>query len=141
MMFFVFLIWNLLHDLYAGERSTGERIFGALCAYIFIGLLFALIFAHLEYRDPGSFNVSNELLAERVAGESAQLQVFTYFSFVTMTTLGYGDISPVAEHARTLAWLEALIGQLFLAVMVAGFVAQHISERIRKRRDDLPPDG
>ena len=141
MMFFVFLIWNLLHDLYAGERSTGERIFGALCAYIFIGLLFALIFAHLEYRDPGSFYVSNELLAERVAGESAQLQVFTYFSFVTMTTLGYGDITPVAEHARTLAWLEALLGQLFLAVMVAGFVAQHISERIRKRRDDQPPDG
>ena len=104
------MIWSLLHDLNAGERSTSERIFGALCAYIFIGLLFALIFAHLEFRDPGSFSVSNDLLAEKAAGESARLQVFTYFSFVTMTTLGYGDISPVSEHARTLAWFEALIG-------------------------------
>ena len=140
-LFFVFLIWNLLHDLNAGERSTGERIFGALCAYIFIGLLFALIFAHMEFRHPGSFSVSNELLAERVAGESAQLQIFTYFSFVTMTTLGYGDITPIAEHARTLAWFEALLGQLYLAVMVAGFVAVHISESMRKNRGDPPPDG
>ena len=133
-VFFVFLIWNLLHDLNEGDRSTNERIFGALCAYVFIGLLFALIFAHLEYRDPGSFYISNDLLAERVANESSQLNVFTYFSFVTMTTLGYGDVTPIAEHARTLAWLEALIGQLYLAVMVAGFVAAHISENMRKNR-------
>jgi len=127
-VFFVFLIWNLLHDLNTGNRSTSERIFGAMCAYVFIGLLFALVFSHLEYRDPGSFYISNDLLAENVAKESSQLNVFTYFSFVTMTTLGYGDVTPISEHARTLAWLEALIGQLYLAVMVAGFVAIHISE-------------
>ena len=140
-LFFAFLVWNLLHDLYTGDRSTSERIFGALCAYVFIGLLFALIFAHLEYRNPGSFSVSNDLLAAQTAGESSLLPVFTYFSFVTMTTLGYGDISPVAEHARTLAWLEALLGQLYLAVMVAGFVALHISENMKKNRGDPPPDG
>ena len=70
-----------------------------------------------------------------------QLPTFTYFSFVTMTTLGYGDITPVTENARTLAWLEALIGQLYLAVMVAGFVAVHISENMRKNRGDPPSDG
>ena len=140
-VFFGFLIWNLLHDLNSGDRSTSEKIFGALCAYVFIGLLFALIFAHLEYRDPGSFYISNDLLAERAANESSQLNLFTYFSFVTMTTLGYGDVTPISEHARTLAWLEALIGQLYLAVMVAGFVALHISESMRKNRGDPPPDG
>jgi hypothetical protein len=133
-VFFVFLIWNLLHDLNEGDRSTSEKIFGALCAYVFIGLLFALIFAHLEYRDPGSFYISNDLLAERAANESSQLNIFTYFSFVTMTTLGYGDITPISEHARTLAWLEALIGQLYLAVMVAGFVAVHFGEHEEKPR-------
>jgi hypothetical protein len=137
-VFFVFLIWNLLHDLNTSDRPTSEKVFGALCAYIFIGLLFALIFAHLEYRDPGSFSISNDLLAEKVAGESMQLQTFTYFSFVTMTTLGYGDITPVTDNAQTLAWLEALIGQLYLAVMVAGFVATHISESMRKNRGDPP---
>ncbi len=140
-LFFVFLIWNLLHDLNTGNRSTSERIFGALCAYVFIGFLFALIFAHLEYRDPGSFYISNDLLAERTANESSQLHIFTYFSFVTMTTLGYGDVTPISEHARTLAWLEALIGQLYLAVMVAGFVALHMTESMRKNRGDPPPDG
>ena len=139
-LFFAFLIWNLLHDLNTGDRSTSERIFGALCAYVFIGLLFALIFAHLEYRNPGSFSVSNDLLAAQTAGESSLLPVFTYFSFVTMTTLGYGDISPVAEHARTLAWFEALLGQLYLAVMVAGFVAVHISKNMQKNRGDPPSD-
>lgn len=140
-VFFMFLIWNLLHDLNAGERSTSERVYGALCAYVFIGLLFALIFAHLEYREPGSFTVSNDLLAAQTAGESSLFPVFTYFSFVTMTTLGFGDITPVAEHARTLAWLEALLGQLYLAVMVAGLVAIHISENMKKHRGDPPTDG
>ena len=137
-VFFAFLIWNLLHDLNKSDRPTSEKIFGALCAYIFIGLLFALIFAHLEYRDPGSFSISNDLLAEQAAGESMHLHTFTYFSFVTMTTLGYGDITPVAEDAQTLAWFLALIGQLYLAVMVAGFVATHISESMRKNRGDPP---
>ncbi len=137
-VFFVFLIWNLLRDLNKSDRPTSEKVFGALCAYIFIGLLFALIFAHLDYRDPGSFSISNDLLAEKLAGEPMQLQTFTYFSFVTMTTLGYGDITPVTDNAQTLAWLEALIGQLYLAVMVAGFVATHISESMRKNRGDPP---
>jgi len=137
-LFLVFLIWNLLHDLNTGNRSTSERIFGALCAYVFIGFLFALVFAHLEYRDPGSFYISNDLLAESAANESSRLDIFTYYSFVTMTTLGYGDVTPIEEHARTLAWLEALIGQLYLAVMVAGFVAVHISESMRKNRGGPP---
>ena len=137
-VFLAFLIWNLLHDLNSGDRPTGERIFGALCAYIFIGMLFALVYAHVAYRDHSAFSVSNDAMSERLSSESSLMPVFTYFSFVTLTTLGYGDITPVAEHARTLAWLEALIGQLYLAVMVAGFVAQHISESMRKNRGDPP---
>ncbi len=131
-VFFAFLIWNMLHDLYIGNRSTSERIFGALCAYVLIGILFALFYTHLEYREPGSFALSNTPMVEQVAEEATLLPVFTYFSFVTMTTLGYGDITPVTEHARTLAWFEALLGQLYLAVMVAGLVALHISESMNR---------
>lgn len=140
-MFFLFLIWNLLHDLAEENRPTGERIFGALCAYIFIGIFFAAIYAHMEYRQPGTFAISNQGIGAATSEESSLLPVFTYYSFVTLTTLGYGDIAPVAEHARTLAWLEALLGQLYLAVMVAGFVAVHISERLIHSRGDPPPDG
>ena len=139
-VFFVFLIWNLLRDLSSQNRSTSERIFGALCAYVFIGLLFALIFAHMEYRRPGSFAVSDALTEEHSSEEANLYPVFTYYSFVTLTTLGYGDISPMAEHARTLAWLVALLGQLYLAVMVAGFVAAHMSESQRRRSERQKED-
>jgi hypothetical protein len=139
-LFIGFLIWNLLHDLNKGDRSTGERIFGALCAYVFIGLFFALIYTHMEYRQPGTFATSQVIFGEDAMNESNLFPIFTYFSFVTLTTLGYGDISPVAEHARTLAWLEALLGQLYLAVMVAGFVAVHISESMKKNRGDPPAE-
>jgi hypothetical protein len=139
-LFLGFLIWNLLHDLAQQDRPTSERIFGALCAYVFIGLLFAVIYAHMEYRQPGTFATSQAVFAEDAQQESNLFPIFTYFSFVTLTTLGYGDITPVAEHARTLAWFEALLGQLYLAVMVAGFVAVHISERMKKDRGDPPPD-
>ena len=139
-VFFGFLIWNLLHDLNKGDRRTSERIFGALCAYVFIGILFALVFAHMQYRNPETFATSQEVIAEEATGESNLMPIFTYYSFVTLTTLGYGDITPVAEHARTLAWFEALVGQLYLAVMVAGFVAVHISENLTKRHGEPPPE-
>jgi phosphoglycerol transferase MdoB-like AlkP superfamily enzyme len=131
-IFLLFLIWNLLHDLLEKGRPTEERVFGALCAYFFIGLFFALTYAHMEYRQPASFTSANDSLSAPASGESSLMPVFTYFSFVTLTTLGYGDITPLASHARTLAWLEALLGQLYLAVMVAGFVAMHISETSRR---------
>jgi hypothetical protein len=129
-LFIGFLIWNILSDVARSRRPTTERIFGALCAYVFLGILFALLYAHLEFRDPAAsaFSVSNDAVIESVGGESGLLPLFTYYSFVTLTTLGYGDITPVSEAARTLAWLEALLGQLYLAVMVAGLVAAHMKD-------------
>lgn len=129
-LFIGFLIWNILSDVAGRGRPTVERIFGALCAYVFLGILFAMLYAHLEFRDPGgtAFAISNDAIIESVGGESGQLPLFTYFSFVTLTTLGYGDVTPISEAARTLAWLEALLGQLYLAVMVAALVALHMTE-------------
>jgi uncharacterized membrane protein len=138
-IFFAFMIWNLLHDLARGDRPTSERVYGALCAYLFIGILFALVYAHGEYRQPGSFDIPASIREASDSSESMLLPLFTYYSFVTLTTLGYGDITPVADHMRTLSWFEALIGQLYLAVMVAGFVAVHISERSRRQWADRPP--
>lgn len=130
-VFFGYLIWNILRDIMGTSRTTSERIFGALCAYILIGVMFALLYAHLEFRDPGAaaFTVSNTAVIESAATEAGLLPLFIYYSFVTLTTLGYGDITPVSEAARTLAWMEALLGQLYLAVMVAGFVAAHMTAR------------
>jgi hypothetical protein len=144
-VFFGYLIWNILRDISTRDRPTSERIFGGLCAYIFIGVLFALLYAHLEYRDPGvsAFTASNDAIIESATSETSLLSLFIYYSFVTLTTLGYGDITPVSDAARTLAWMEALFGQLYLAVMVAGFVADHISKGAQggSSQDGLPDGG
>jgi hypothetical protein len=139
-LFFGYLIFNILRDISGEDRPTSERLFGALCAYIFIGMLFALLYARLEFHDPNAsaFTVSNDAVIESASSEANLLPLFIYYSFVTLTTLGYGDITPVSEAARTLAWIEALIGQLYLAVMVAGAVALYISEG-RSRGGDRPP--
>lgn len=139
-VFFGYLVFNILRDVSGEDRPTSERLFGALCAYIFIGILFALVYARLEFRDPNAsaFTVSNNAIIESASSEAGLLPLFTYYSFVTLTTLGYGDITPVSEAARTLAWIEALIGQLYLAVMVAGAVARYMSEG-RGRGGGSPP--
>jgi hypothetical protein len=137
--FFAFLIWLILHDLFSESRSTIDRVYGAIAAYFFIALLFALLYAHVALIDHDAFAVSSSLTAAESGGP---LSLFTYFSFVTITTLGYGDITPISEPARVLAWFEALVGQLYLAVMIGGLVATHISESQRRNREQapLPPD-
>lgn len=139
-VFMGFLVWAVLHDLRQGDRPTDERIYGALCAYVFIGLLFALAYTHMEYRDPGSFNIPEAQTSAGASGESNLFPVFSYFSFVTMTTLGFGDITPVSEHARAAVWFQALLGQLYLAVMVAGMVAVHVSESMREKLNESSTD-
>ena len=134
--FFAFLIWLILHDLFSEKRSTIDRVYGAIAAYFFIALLFALLYAHVALIDHGAFAVSSSITAEKSGGP---LSLFTYFSFVTITTLGYGDITPISESARTLAWFEALVGQFYVAVMIGGLVATHISESQSRSREPVPP--
>jgi hypothetical protein len=67
------------------------------------------------------------------------MQELFYFSFVTMTTLGYGDISPVAPLARSLAYLQAVVGQMYIAILVAGLVSAHVAARTE--RSDSGNDG
>jgi hypothetical protein len=139
-VFFAYLIYNILRDVVGEDRPTSERLFGALCAYVFIGMLFTLLYARLEFQDPNlpAFTVSNDAIIESASSEAGLLPLFTYYSFVTLTTLGYGDITPVSEAARTLAWIEALIGQLYLAVMVGGAVGLYMSAG-RRRGGGSPP--
>ncbi len=99
---------------------TSDRLAGSVAVYLLFGIAWALAFKLLEHAQPGSFTVSTE-------GED-----LFYFSFVTLTTLGYGDISPVSRPARTLALLEAIVAQLYLAILVARLVALHLAEALKR---------
>jgi hypothetical protein len=103
---------------------TSHEVFGALSVYLLVGVTWEFFYALCLQADPGAiaFPEGPHLLAHGPAESQDTMQSLTYFSFVTLTTLGYGDILPISRLARTLAWMEAVFGQLFLAVMVARLV-------------------
>ena len=88
----------------------------SLCVYFIFGYFFATIFTFLGEISPGSFSASSESLS---------MSESIYFSFVTLTTLGYGDITPLSPFAQRLAVLEAMLGQIYLVVLVARLVSLH----------------
>lgn len=107
----------IAHGVYHGIRQRGrvtmQAAFGALCIYLLIGMLFAFGFGAIAVLQNGAL-FSN--------GTEGDLQSHLYFSFITITTTGYGDLAPAGDLARSLAMLEALIGQLYLVTVVAVIV-------------------
>lgn len=127
-MAMLFLSWVcalLLRDIVLrSHRVNADLIFGAINVYLMAGLSFAMIFSILEIVQPGSFAGLGQ--AAPSYGKEAQ---FVYFSFITLTTLGYGDITPATPFATTAAYLEAIFGQMYIAVLVASLVGMFISNR------------
>ena len=124
--FFLFTIIQMLIFIYGHKEVTRDLIVGAAVVYLFMALMWTFIFVVVETLHPGSFNLPG--------GEDIEAtRHFLYHSFVTLTTLGYGDITPVTGLARSLCVLEAVIGQLYLVVQVAWLVGVHVSQSMLKR--------
>lgn len=116
-------------NILRGSRVDIETLYGAVTVYLLIGLTFTSIYILVESMYPGSFNMTNNY------GEIHTFQVhdLLYYSYVTLTTLGYGEITPVRASARILSISEAVIGQLYLTVLVARLVGLHISSISKSR--------
>jgi len=123
-LFFSYAVKNILHIVVKSEKVTQETIFAAVVAYLLIALMWAYLYMILEIVIPGSFSVPERSIR-------AETMQFEYFSFVTITTLGYGDIIPLTNKASALALLEALIGQIYLVVLVAWLVGMHVSSKAK----------
>lgn len=121
-LFVATLIFVMLARSLRSGRVTVHRISGAVAAYLLAGLLFAQAFSLVEYFDPGSF-----ASASGVQGSSGDWSGFLYFSMVTLATLGYGDITPLHPAARSLATLEAFLGQLYPAILISRLVALELA--------------
>jgi hypothetical protein len=122
-------VMAILSHVLTVERVTLDILIGAASVYLLIGLLWGALFALLEYWFPGSFNFPSNLLD---GGPTALLPLrrdatILYYSFETLTTLGFGDVTPATAPSRFLSILEALVGQLYLAVLVGRFVALQLS--------------
>jgi hypothetical protein len=118
--FYSFLIVVILNYLFRETTITTDMLIGAICVYMLIGVMWASMFTILENLHPGSFRIPESPVGE--------LSDFFYYSFVTLTTLGYGDITPITSIARSLSIIEALIGQLYIAILVSRLVGVHIAQ-------------
>ena len=120
-VFFIWIAIILGIDVFADRDSvTADMIYGGINIYLLIGLGFAAAFSALATVQPASFA---GVEAESTFGDAI------YFSFVTITTLGYGDITPASDTARMLSASEAVLGQLYVAVLLARLVAVHITSK------------
>jgi hypothetical protein len=124
-IFFSISLVSLLSHIRRAKEVTPDLIMGAASTYFLLGLLWAFIFVFIETFSPGSF---------RLEGSPVDMESqLIYYSFVTLTTVGYGDVTAVSMIARSYSVLEAVIGQLYLTVLVAGLVGLHISQSTEKK--------
>jgi hypothetical protein len=113
-----FTIYCVLGYVLRARVITHDQIYAGICMYLMLGFAFAAIFYLINLLDPGSFYVANNPTGR----ETPDL---LYFSFVTLATLGYGDIAPASNVARSLAVVEALAGMLYIAIFMARLVSLH----------------
>ena len=118
----------ILVDVLAARRIVFDMICGALCVFVLFGMCWANVYTLLERVAPGSFAVDfSRYRVDAGADPLAAAGVFTYYSFVTLTTVGYGDIVPSSATARWLVWLEAVFGQFYMAVFVSRLIGLQTS--------------
>lgn len=123
--FILIAIVSIGADVLFRERVTLDCILGSISVYMFLGMLFAFIFGLLAFFLPESFDYAPR-------GESPvrlHLNDLLYFSYSTLTTTGYGDITPAHPFVRMVATFESVVGTLYIAVMISRLVGLHVAEK------------
>lgn len=132
-LLFLYIAVLIFMDLLTTKKVDTDMIAGGISVYLLIGLIFALIYQAHFMLDPGSFALSEQLSEiGRVDDSRQKLYLFSYFSYVTMTTLGYGDITPLALHTRVLVQVETLLGQLYVAIFIARLVSIQTASKMKQ---------
>lgn len=121
--FLLIAIAHTFRQVAFGTDLSLNRVVGAICVYLLLGVIWALSYSVLELALPGSFAGFETHVGRGWDSE------WLYFSFVTMTTLGYGDLLPISAAARAMAYMQAVFGQFYIAILVAGLVSAYISDR------------
>ncbi len=127
--FYIYVIIIILKNLIKAEDVNANIISGAIVVYLLIGMSFAFLYSLTEALAPGSFCINSS--------ESVALKLnifdFVYYSFTTLTTTGYGDISAVSLHARAASNIEQITGVMYVAIIISRFVSIYISNISNKK--------
>ncbi len=140
LVFYGYAAGVILHSIVERRAVRADDVIGALCSYVLLGLAWSSLYQACDLWNPGSFSINTEMAVD-LGSRHARQALFNYFSFVTLTTLGYGDVTPVSHVAATFAWFEATFGQFYIAVVVAQIVGFRMAQarehprRIADRRD------
>jgi voltage-gated potassium channel Kch len=125
-----FLLWVLvvvLREVFRPVTRELDAVIGALCGFVLILSAFMRLHGLLEALEPGSYQATGPPLSGR--SDLVLVAIFQYFSTITLTTVGFGDIVPVTPAARIATGLEAMVGQLYLAVVIATLVGRVAARR------------
>ena len=125
---FIFItVVGLVRQLFSVKRVTLDTISAAICAYLLMGLAWGFLFAVVAMEHPGSF--SRVLLVHSEASPMfMSMRNFFYYSFICLTTTGFGDIAPTSDAARALSILESVTGQMYLAILIARLVSLEVAQ-------------
>ena len=119
LVFYAMFIMGVLTDILKAPNVTKDSFYGAICVYFMIAIFYATIYNTLEYANPGSFsNVGKMVYAN---GDPAFFNLL-YFSFITLATVGYGDITPLSPAGKSFAVLESTTGVFYIAILVSHLI-------------------
>ena len=136
LLFSVLLVSIILVQVFREGPVNAHRIAGSVAAYLLIGITSGVAYFLIALQSPDAFSFQRPLIS---ADEHVLQAKLFYFSFITLTSVGYGDIVPVHPMAQTLAMFEALIGQLFPAILLARLVSLEIESREIRRKEEKQP--
>ena len=142
LLFYIYTLVVISIDVGEGESVDANKLCGAVCIYLLIGLFFSQIFQILIAINPAHFVTSSGATLTSASHNRLELGVnLVYFSFVTLTTMGYGDILPATLASRMLSALEAVVGQIYLAVLVARLVSLYTMRAFEKEQKEKAMDS
>ena len=120
-VFYIWVTWLVIGQVLFSGPVDSNKIVGAICVYLLLGLIWALCYLLIAQLVPGAYNGLEQ------APWHENFSAVAYYSYVTLTTLGYGDISPVVPIARFLVYMEAITGVFYMAILVASLVGIRLS--------------
>lgn len=132
MVFLGFAVIVILTNIFSSRAVTADDILGTICGYLLAGACFANAYALADILVPGSFSVAQE--SQVLTEWHSRTALFNYFSMVTLTTMGYGDVTPVRAPATAIAMMEAVFGQFYIAIVVAQMVGLRMATSGRAER-------
>ena len=119
--FMTFCTASVLYDVVLRAKVTLDTLKGVICAYFMVSFSFAFLFFIIEYFFPSSFSILEKVVP--ILPLDHFLSEMFYFSFITLLTIGYGDIVPITDVGQTAVVMEGIIGQFYVAILVARLVS------------------